>query len=228
MRMAGWIFGIGVVGMGAIGLFTMALNMLSTPDTLTTLGGALLLLVLVAVGGAGVWNLLEWVAEARERQGDGNGNGATAAVLLLALASAGCYTVVEPGYEGIKVHMVGSDRGVNYEHPIVTGRVFYNPVTYNVYKFPTFVQRVIWRAPEIVDGKEDGSADESITFRSLEAYPFNVDVGFGYRFIPGRDAGPVREVPHNAGQDHGGAVPRSGPGSVRRSRLGHGGPVDSR
>ena len=49
----------------------------------------MILLAMAAVGGAGIWNLMERIAEAREQQGNGNGNGATVAVLLLALASAG-------------------------------------------------------------------------------------------------------------------------------------------
>ena len=103
--------------------------------------------------------------------------------------------MVEPGYEGIKVHMVGSDRGVDYEHPIVTGRVFYNPVTYNIYKFPTFVQRVIWRAPEIVDGEADGSADESNHLPELGGVPVQRRRGIRLPVHSGADAGPVREVP---------------------------------
>lgn len=91
------------------------------------------------------------------------------------------HTRVEPGWEGIKVHMVGSDRGVD-AHPIVTGRVWYNPITHNIYRFPTFLQRVIWTRSD-TEGSRD---DESFTFRSQEGYSFNVDVGFGLSFVSGQ------------------------------------------
>src|SRR3989344_2786291 len=58
----------------------------------------------------------------------------------------GC-TKVEPGYVGIKVNQYGSQRGVE-DFPIVTGRVLYNPFTEDVYKFPTFLQNVVWTQNE--------------------------------------------------------------------------------
>lgn len=101
-------------------------------------------------------------------------------LFALALALSGC-TRVDPGYEGIKVDMLGSDRGEAY--PIVYGRVWYNPYTHDIYQFPTFVQRVIWTGQE---GEGNPGADESFTFRSKEGYAFNVDVGMGFSFLPGK------------------------------------------
>lgn len=100
--------------------------------------------------------------------------------LAVVVALAGC-TRVDPGYEGIKVDMLGSDRGQAY--PIVYGRVWYNPYTHDIYQFPTFVQRVIWTAQE---GEGDPSNDQSFTFRSKEGYAFNVDVGMGFSFLAGK------------------------------------------
>jgi len=107
--------------------------------------------------------------------------GIAAAVVLALVVLVATHTRVEPGWEGIKVHMTGSDRGVD-AHPIVTGRVWHNPVTHNIYKFPTFLQRVVWTRAET----EGSRNDESFTFRSQEGYSFNIDVGFGFSFIPGR------------------------------------------
>ena len=50
---------------------------------------------------------------------------------------------VEPGYVGIKVNQWGSQKGVN-DFPLVTGGVFYNPITEDIYKFPTFMQNAVW------------------------------------------------------------------------------------
>lgn len=96
--------------------------------------------------------------------------------VLLALGAVGC-TRVDPGWEGIKVDMLGGNRGASY--PIVTGRVWYNPWTEDIYEFPTFLQRVVWTAQE---GEGDLNNDQSFTFRSKEGYAFNVDVGFGVSF----------------------------------------------
>lgn len=100
------------------------------------------------------------------------------AVAVLMVLTGAC-TRVDPGWEGIKVDMLGSDRGEAY--PIVTGRVWYNPYTYNVYQFPTFLQRVVWTR----DPNEGSPDDESITFRSTEGYAFNADVGMGLSFVVG-------------------------------------------
>lgn len=100
--------------------------------------------------------------------------------VLLVLALSAC-TRVDPGYEGIKVDMLGSDRGQAY--PIVYGRVWYNPYTHDIYQFPTFVQRVVWTAQE---GEGDPTNDQSFTFRSKEGYAFNVDVGMGFSFLAGK------------------------------------------
>lgn len=91
---------------------------------------------------------------------------------FFAILTTGCYTVVEPGKAGIKVNMSGSERGVE-DYPIETGRVWYNPVTENVYEFPTFIQQARW--------VQSGNKDESVTFNSFEGSPLNVDVGIAYQ-----------------------------------------------
>jgi regulator of protease activity HflC (stomatin/prohibitin superfamily) len=116
-----------------------------------------------------------------------------AVVLVLILAATGC-TRVEPGYEGIKVHMLGSERANTY--PIVYGRVWYNPWTEDIYEFPLFVQRVVWTAQE----GEGSVNDDSFTFRSKEGYAFNVDVGMGLQFNQGKTPGAFiryRRVPED-------------------------------
>lgn len=65
-----------------------------------------------------------------------------------------CYTRVDAGYEGIKVNLYGSDKGVD-NISMVTGAVWYNPVTTEVHEYPTFVQTVDYK-PFKVNAK-DGS-----------------------------------------------------------------------
>jgi regulator of protease activity HflC (stomatin/prohibitin superfamily) len=84
--------------------------------------------------------------------------------------TTGC-TLVEPGKAGIRVNFYGSQRGAE-DMPIETGRVWYNPMTEQIYEFPTFMQQAVWG--------QDSRKDESVTFNSIEGASLNVDVGIGY------------------------------------------------
>lgn len=106
-------------------------------------------------------------------------------VLMLPLLSGctGC-TVVNPGYVGIKVNMLGSDRGVQ-DIPIVTGWVFYNPFSQRVYEYPTFVQTAAWTR----DVNEGSPRNEEISFNSKEGLIITADVSLSYQLLPDK-------VPH--------------------------------
>jgi len=97
---------------------------------------------------------------------------------LLALIATGC-TRVPAGYTGIKVNMYGTERGVSNEK-IVTGWVFYNPLSQKIYKFPTFMQTAVWTK----DTREGSPYDESITFQTNDGLTINADVAMNYYFIP--------------------------------------------
>lgn len=92
-------------------------------------------------------------------------------------AIASC-TKVEPGYVGIRVNMYGNQRGVE-DFPIRTGRVWHNPVTEDVYVFPTYLQTITWTR----DINEGSPIDESISFNSIEGASINADVSLSYRVI---------------------------------------------
>lgn len=71
---------------------------------------------------------------------------------------------IDAGHEGVLVKLYGSDRGVQ-DVEIVTGRVFYNPFTEDVYEFPTFVQTIDY--PEFTVNAKDGSVftvDPTLSF----------------------------------------------------------------
>jgi len=101
--------------------------------------------------------------------------GLIAMVAFVLIALTGC-TKVEPGWSGIRVKLYGKQRGVQ-DFPIVTGRVWYNPWTEEIYQFPTFMQNVVWTRSE----HEGSSYDESFTANSQEGVPFNFDVGLSYQ-----------------------------------------------
>lgn len=104
----------------------------------------------------------------------------TPSLLLLLSCACGC-TTVEPGYLGLRVNMYGAQRGVD-QIPIVTGRVFYNPITENVYEYPIFIQRVEYAA-------KGRNGDESITFNTVEGASINADIAVALGFVD-------TQVPH--------------------------------
>ncbi|MEI8344365.1 MAG: SPFH domain-containing protein [Candidatus Moraniibacteriota bacterium] len=94
------------------------------------------------------------------------------------LFNSGCSTKVKPGYVGIKVDNVGSNRGVQ-DIPIVTGLVWYNPFTEDIYQYPTFTTTETW-----THSKDEGKAvDESMTFNSIEGAVINADVSVSFAFV---------------------------------------------
>lgn len=76
-----------------------------------------------------------------------------------------CNERIDAGYEGILVKLYGSGKGVQ-DVSLVTGRVWYNPFTENVYEFPTYVQTINYDAFTV--NAKDGSVftvDPTLSFK---------------------------------------------------------------
>ncbi len=86
---------------------------------------------------------------------------------------------VKPGYVGVKVEAYGSNKGVQ-NVTLATGDVAYNPVTEQVFQFPTFEQNYVWTK----DVNEQSPVDESMTFNSAEGIVINADVNVQFAFVP--------------------------------------------
>ncbi len=92
--------------------------------------------------------------------------GIISAVLLLIASifvTQSC-TRVDAGHEGILVKLYGTDKGVQ-DVSLVTGRVWYNPFTEEVYEFPTYIQTRDYDAFTV--NAKDGSVftvDPTISF----------------------------------------------------------------
>jgi|CZKU01.1.fsa_nt_gi regulator of protease activity HflC (stomatin/prohibitin superfamily) len=103
-------------------------------------------------------------------------------VALAALVMViGCQatTRVDAGHVGIRVKLAGSDRGIQ-DMPVVTGWVFYNPLTEQIVLFPTSVQNVVW-TQSVNEGR---AVDESITFSSGEGVNISADIGLSFHIEP--------------------------------------------
>jgi len=105
------------------------------------------------------------------------------ALLLLMMFGAGLFfsgcAKVEPGYVGIKVNQYGSQKGVQ-DFPLQTGMVTFNPLTTDIYKFPTYLQIRHWTK----NPNEGAPVDESITFNSIKGIPVNCDLQVSTQFDP--------------------------------------------
>jgi regulator of protease activity HflC (stomatin/prohibitin superfamily) len=102
------------------------------------------------------------------------------AVLIAAIVFfSSCAARVDAGHVGIRVKLAGSSRGVD-DIPVVTGWVFYNPLTEQLIMFPTSVQNVVWTK----DAHEGSPHDESITFSSQEGVNINADIGLSFHIEP--------------------------------------------
>lgn len=103
---------------------------------------------------------------------------------LLTLALVGSVSMiaacakVPAGHKGIKVHLLGSAKGVDHEE-LPVGRYFIG-VNEELFIFPTFTQNYVWTK----DPSEGSANDESISFQTKEGLSVNADVGISYNIDP--------------------------------------------
>jgi regulator of protease activity HflC (stomatin/prohibitin superfamily) len=102
-------------------------------------------------------------------------------IALIAMIFVGCATLnrIDAGHVGIRVSLAGSTRGVQ-DIPMVSGWVFYNPLTEQIIEFPTNVQNLVWTR----SATEGSPTDDSITFSSSEGVNINADVGLSFHIDP--------------------------------------------
>jgi len=97
--------------------------------------------------------------------------------VLSVLMLSGCSNV-EPGYVGIKVYLLGGDKGVDSQE-LGVGR-YWIGVNEQLYTFPTFTQTHAWTK----DATEGSPNDESIDFQSKNGMNINTDVGISFNIDP--------------------------------------------
>lgn len=89
---------------------------------------------------------------------------------LAVLSFSSCMERVDAGHEGIKVNMYGSSKGVD-DAVLVTGAVWYNPLTETVYEYPTYVQTVDY---------------EPFTINAQDGSEFTVDPTVSLKIVDGK------------------------------------------
>ena len=88
--------------------------------------------------------------------------------LLAVLSFSSCRERIDAGYEGIKVNLYGDGKGVD-DISLVTGAVWYNPITTEIYEYPTFVQTVDYE-PFSINAKDGSSftVDPTISLKIID------------------------------------------------------------
>ena len=100
-------------------------------------------------------------------------------VLSLALlASVAACSYVPAGNVGVKVNMLGGDKGVDTE-VLGVGR-YWIGMNEQLYLFPTFMQNYVWTK----DPTEGSPNDESISFQTADGMTANADIGISYSIDP--------------------------------------------
>ena len=74
--------------------------------------------------------------------------------LLIIVICLSCCTRIDAGHEGILIKQYGSEKGVQ-DVTLVTGRVWYNPITEDVEEYATFIQTIDYDAFNV--NAKDGS-----------------------------------------------------------------------
>lgn len=139
-------------------LVTISFSLISARDDIAMSAGFIMLALLI---GGIVWLAPKFARKLR-------GAAQVIAILLALLSFTSCERI-NAGYAGIKVNNYGAQRGVE-DVPLVTGWVWYNPMTQNVVEYPCFVQTAAW----------DG--DEAFTFNLSGGIIAKADISFSYQF----------------------------------------------
>ncbi|BDD11142.1 hypothetical protein FUAX_35740 [Fulvitalea axinellae] len=99
-----------------------------------------------------------------------------AVVVLGFFINATCSERIGVGNAGIKVNLYGDDKGVD---PVteVTGKVWYNPWTTEIYEFPLYVQNAIFTA----DRTEGSPTNDELRVTTKNSMEVRFDVSVNYR-----------------------------------------------
>lgn len=100
-----------------------------------------------------------------------------AVLSAMLLLGASC-SKVPSGFVGVKVFLLGGDKGVDSQ-VLPVGR-YWIGLNEELYLFPTFQQNYVWTAT----ADEGSPNDESITFQTKEGMNVNLDAGISYTVNP--------------------------------------------
>lgn len=94
-------------------------------------------------------------------------------LFIFVLMTVGC-SKVPSGYVGVKVYLLGTDKGVDVEE-LGVGR-YWIGFNEELHLFPTFTQNYVW-TKDVAEGSRN---DESITFQTKKGLTVSADIGISY------------------------------------------------
>ena len=100
------------------------------------------------------------------------------ALMGVALGTLAACSYVPAGNVGVKVYLLGGDKGVDSE-VLGVGR-YWIGINEELYIFPTFMQNYVWTQ----DATEGSPNDESISFQTADGMTANADIGISYSLDP--------------------------------------------
>ena len=100
------------------------------------------------------------------------------ALMVVAMGALVACDYVPAGNVGVKVNLLGGDKGVETE-VLPVGR-YWIGINEELYVFPTFMQNYVWTK----DPTEGSQNDESISFQTADGMTANADIGISYSIDP--------------------------------------------
>jgi regulator of protease activity HflC (stomatin/prohibitin superfamily) len=100
------------------------------------------------------------------------------ALLTVAVGALVACDYVPAGNVGVKVNLLGGDKGVDSE-VLPVGR-YWLGMNEELYVFPVFMQNYVWTK----DPTEGSENDESISFQTADGMTANADIGISYSIDP--------------------------------------------
>lgn len=99
-------------------------------------------------------------------------------LMTVLVGSVAACSYVPAGNVGVKVNLLGGDKGVDTE-VLGVGR-YWIGMNEELYLFPTFMQNYVWTR----DATEGSPNDESISFQTADGMTANADIGISYSIDP--------------------------------------------
>ena len=104
----------------------------------------------------------------------------TIALMAVLVGSVAACSYVPAGNVGVKVNLLGGEKGVDTEE-LGVGR-YWIGINEELYLFPTFMQNYEWTA----DSRPGSETDESLSFQTADGNTATADIGISYSIDPTR------------------------------------------
>lgn len=96
-------------------------------------------------------------------------------ISFVMLSASSCFRKVPHGHAGLRVNLLGTDKGVDGVEELGLGR-YWIGINQELYLFPTFQQNFVWTR----DSRAGSRQDQGFVFQSREGMEVGADIGISY------------------------------------------------